>query len=139
LDVIAQYVTNEHAAEATLVFVDNPSKAPFSERGNLTRPDGYSQLKFKKSVRCPKRENAKELAEAKASAKANGKGKGKASANATPQVSTSSLSQKDAGPADHWDDICNPFEFKKKETEEDIADVSLHLLYPLGEKKTHQA
>ena len=142
LDVIAECVADEHTAHGhdstpTLEFVDNPLKAPFSERGNQTRPDVYSQ-KIEKSVHSPKKENTEEPAKAKALA--NAKGKAKASANATRQVSTSSLtSQKNAQPADHWDDICNPFEFKKKETEEDIADVSLHLLSPLGEKKTHQA
>jgi hypothetical protein len=56
LNTITEYVAK--AAEGliilTLEFVDNPSKAPFSERGNLTRPDGYSLLKNQKSVRVPK-------------------------------------------------------------------------------------
>jgi hypothetical protein len=127
LNIIAEYILKGYNLHQTLEFVDNPSKAPFAERGNLTRPDGYGLLKdtLKKSIRVP--ENAT-------------KGK-KPVRKADVPVSTSTRTsrkntkRKHTTPKspvvdDHWDDIAIPFEFKKTNTDADVADVSLHLNPP---------
>jgi len=134
LDIIAEYISEDLDLTPTLEFVDNPSRAPFAERGNRTRPDGYGRLRDKKSIRVP--ENT-EKANAKESIRVPEKAKGKKPVRAKVPVSThtptSKKTTKEEESADHWDDICIPFEFKKNNTAVDVADVSLHLNFPARE------